>query len=86
MCKGYCYKLEGVGCFVSLPLSSLKQPLVWESSFEMVKKLFDCFWIAEECSLSLPYTKLAEELQGKPSPPYHDYDVFIWELLQFLNR
>lgn len=84
MSKGYLLQQEeGVGCFVSLPLSSLKQPLVRESSFKMVKKPFDCFWISEECSLSQTYIKLAEELQGKP---YHDYDVFIWELLQFLSR
>lgn len=39
MSKGYLLKQEeGVGCFVSLSLSSLKQPLVRESSFEMVKK------------------------------------------------
>lgn len=41
MCKRDLLKQEeGVGCFVSLPLSSLKKALVKESSFKIVKKLF----------------------------------------------
>lgn len=37
MCKGDLLKQEeGVGCFVSLPLSSYMKALVRESSFKMV--------------------------------------------------